>query len=99
MQSARRILIETDVHEIVSVRIGRNLAHRFYCEACGVDEEMIDLNAAVTASGISATELINRIGAGLIHSPVSPTGHLLICLGSLKQQADVTNRNYEIAID
>ncbi len=91
-------MIETDVRETFSVRIGRNHLVRIYCEACGADDDMLDLNAAVTATGIPASDLLERIAAGVIHSPQTATGHLLICLRSLKQQPDLENRDYETAI-
>jgi len=94
--NAIKILIETDVSETFSVRIGRNHSVRIYCESCGADHDMIDLNAAVTASGIPALALIERIAAGSIHSPRTETGHLLICLASLKRQPDMENRNFNL---
>ena len=97
-QNARVILIETDVRETFSVRIGRNHFIRTFCESCGADHDMIDLNAAVTATGIPASDLIARIAEGSIHSPRIATGHLLVCLASLKQQPDLENRDYETAI-
>jgi hypothetical protein len=97
-RNARIILIETDVRETFSIRIGRNHLVHIYCNSCGADHDMIDLNAAVTATGIPATDLLERIAAGAIHSPETATGHLLICLNSLKRQPDLENRNYEIAI-
>jgi hypothetical protein len=97
-RNARVILIETDVFETFSVRIGRNHLFRTFCESCGAEHDMIDLNAAVSATGIAASDLIERIAAGSIHSPQVSTGHLLICLSSLKQQPELENRNYEIAI-
>jgi hypothetical protein len=98
-RNARVILIETDVRETFSVRIGGNHLFRIHCESCAADQDMIDLNAAVTASGIPASDLIERIAAGTIHSPQLSTGHLLICLNSLKQQPDLENRDYETAIN
>ena len=98
-RNARKILIETDVRETFSIRIGRSHVVRSYCEACGADDEMIDLNAAVTATGIAASKLLDRIAAGVLHSPKSVTGHLLICLSSLKRQPDLENRNYETSIE
>ena len=98
-RNARKILIETDVRETFSIRIGRSHVVRSYCETCGADDEMIDLNAAVTATGIAASELLARIAAGAVHSPKSVTGHLLICLSSLKRQPDLENRNYETSIE
>ena len=97
-RNARVILIETDVRESFSIRIGRNHLFRIYCERCRADHDMIDLNAAVTATGITASDLIQRIADGSIHSPKLSTGHLLICLASLKQQPDLENRDYETAI-
>jgi hypothetical protein len=97
-RNARVILIENDVRETFSVRIGRNHLVRIYCESCADDHDMLDLNAAVTATGIPASELLARIETGSIHSPQTPTGHLLICLCSLKQQPDLKNRDYETAI-
>ena len=90
-------MIETDVRETFSIHIGRNHVIRIYCESCGADDDMIDLNAAVTATGIVAAELIERIATGSIHSPQTETGHLLICLTSLRSQTDLENRNYEAA--
>ena len=98
-RNARKILIETDVRETFSIRIGQSHVVRSYCESCGTDDQMIDLNAAVTASGVPASELIDRIAAGTLHSPKTVTGHLFICLGSLKRQPDLENRNYETSID
>jgi hypothetical protein len=95
MSGNARILIETDVCETFSIRIGRNHVVRIYCDACGADDEMIDLNAAVTATGIPAAGLLERITNGSLHSPQTPTGHLLICLRSLQRQPDLENRNYE----
>ena len=96
-QNARVILIETDVRETFSIRIGGNHLVWLYCESCGAGGDMIDLNAAVTATGIPAAELIERIATGSIHSPQTETGHLLICLASLRSQADLGNRDYEAA--
>jgi hypothetical protein len=96
-RNARVILIETDVRETFSVRIGRNHSIRTYCESCGADDDMIDLNAAVTATGIAASDLIARIAEGSLHSPKTATGHLLVCLASLRQQPDLENRDYEAA--
>lgn len=96
-QNAIEILIETDVRETFSVCIGSNHRVRIYCESCGADQDMIDLNAAVTATGIHAGELIERIAAGSIHSPQTETGHLLICLASLKQQPGLENRSFKAA--
>lgn len=97
-RNARVILIESDVRESFSIRIGQNHLFRIYCEPCGADHDMIDLNAAVTATGIPASDLIQRIADGSLHSPTISTGHLLICLSSLKQQPDLENRDYETAI-
>jgi hypothetical protein len=99
MGNARRILIETDVLEVFSVRIGPGLVRRCFCEECGAEDQMIDLNAAVTASGIRALDLIARITAGSVHSPRTDSGHMWICLTSLKRQPEVESRIYEIAAD
>ena len=97
-RNTRIISIETDVRETFSVRIGGNHLTRIYCDSCGADHDMIDLNAAVTATGIPAAGLLERIALGAIHSPQTATGHLLICIGSLKQQPDLENRDYETPI-
>jgi hypothetical protein len=73
--------------------------YRSYCESCGDDDQMIDLNAAVTATGLSALELIARIATGTVHSPKTTSGHLVVCLGSLKKQPELKDRNYDIDID
>lgn len=99
MGNTRRISIETDVREIFSVRIGTGLVRRCFCEECGSEDEVIDLNAAVTATGIPAFDLIARIADGSVHSPRTNTGHMWICLTSLKRQPETENRNYEIAAD
>ena len=99
LRSARRILIQTDAVESISVRIGADHVSRSHCDSCGGEGEMIDLNAAVTASGIRASELIRRIDSGGVHSPYTVTGHLLVCLTSLRKQPELKDRNYEIDID
>lgn len=80
--------LEEAINDDSRLRIGRNHSIRTYCESCGADDDMIDLNAAVTATGIPASDLIARIAEGSIHSPKTTTGHLLVCLGSLKHQPD-----------
>jgi len=87
--NTKRILIETDSHETVVVRTSSPRIVIAYCESCGIEAEMLDLNSAVTRSGCGARELIREIDAGSVHSSQTPTGHLLICANSL-QRAETT---------
>ena len=84
MVNAKRILIECEMTETVRLRvIGRSVT-RLYCPQCESIDEMLDLNTAADVSGLAARELIRIVEAGVLHSPESAAGHLLICRASLE---------------
>ena len=83
--NSKTILIETERTETLVVRIAGNVSPvKEYCECCGTETQMLDLNSAVTLSGRGARDLIHEIETGLLHSAQTLRGHLLICTISLQ---------------
>jgi hypothetical protein len=81
--NTKKILIETESREIFIVRRNGKEIIRGSCRSCAVEAEMLDLNTAVSFSGLGARELIRQIEGGGIHSLEIESGHLLICKTSL----------------
>jgi|SRR5688572_1510774 len=92
---AKIILIETESTETWIMRVAGKIQPTAFCEHCLMETPMVDLNVAVSATGIRASELLAALAAGIIHSPDTETGHLLLCLTSLKKEIDLGNRNHE----
>ena len=84
--SAKKIVIETESSETFTLRISGRNTSQLYCEECGRSEEMIELNVAADIASVSAREILSRLDTGVLHSPESTNGHLLICRGSLERQ-------------
>lgn len=81
--NAKKILIETEQSETVVLRLNREAAMAGYCEKCGGEAKMLNLDSAVNYSGRPARMLMREIESGLIHSTETTSGHLLICEASL----------------
>lgn len=79
----KKILIETEQSETVVLRLIRESAITAFCETCGAETKMLDLNAAVNYSGQPARMLMREIESGAIHSVEIASGHLLVCEASL----------------
>ncbi len=84
--NAKKILIETETLETFTLRMTGPHAVRLYCDRCRTMEEMLDLNVAADVSGAPARELIRRVESGVLHSPESTSGHLLVCRASLERE-------------
>ena len=81
--NAKKILIETEQSETVVLRLIEEAAITAYCETCGSEAKMLDLNSAVNYSGRPARMLMREIESGVIHSTETESGHLLVCSASL----------------
>ena len=84
MVNAKKILIESETTETFTLRIRGLQSVRLFCPECEAIEEMVDLNSAADVSGAAARELLRRVESGELHSPETPSGHFMICRGSLE---------------
>ena len=83
--NAKKILIETERSETVVLRLLGKAPITAFCERCGCETNMLDLNSAVNYSGQAARMLIRDIESDAIHSSQMASGHLLICKNSLQR--------------
>jgi hypothetical protein len=56
---------------------------RGLCPDCQMEVGMLSLDAAVTALGRGAFEIVTLIRRGSVHAVETETGHLLVCALSL----------------
>ncbi len=84
LPKAKKYLITTEKHEIFIVRNGHQ-AIRGFCPECANEAEMLNLDAAISVSGITALEILRRIEKSEIHFLETANGHLLLCRESLGQ--------------
>lgn len=86
--NAKKIFIETERTETLVLRLIGKASLTAFCEACGAEVKMLDLDSAVNCSGRTARELIHEIESGAIHSSQIASGHLLVCETSLLDFSD-----------
>lgn len=89
--NAKKILIETEQSETFVVRLRGKTSLTAFCEKCGAEGNMLDLDSAVNYSGRSARTLMREIESGAIHSAETESGHLLICVASLIDVEGLSN--------
>ncbi len=80
----RKLLITKEEHEIIVVRKGEG-SIRTQCLECATEVEMATFDRATAKFGIPAVTLIRLINEGGVHLSETSTGHLLICLDSLRK--------------
>lgn len=85
IQNAKKILIETETHEIFVVRVSSRSGLRGYCALCAADGDLLTLDESVAFSKTGTLELMDIIRAGSIHSLEASGGHLLVCKNSLEK--------------
>jgi hypothetical protein len=81
--NTKKILIESECHEIVIVRVGTKSEVREFCKACTSETEMLTLDEAVSRLGMSALKIMEQVRSFRIHYRETVNGHLLICRASL----------------
>jgi hypothetical protein len=84
--NAKKYLITSETREFLVVQKDGTGSIRGYCEGCDQDVELINLDSAVTVSGIGTLELISLLDAGTLHSLETTAGHLLVCAATLREQ-------------
>lgn len=82
---SKKILITTESHERLIVRQTENQSFRAFCSGCGKEVEMLTLDAVTSEMGIRTHELLQLIEENSVHSLEIESGHLLVCLNSLKE--------------
>jgi hypothetical protein len=83
-KKSKKILVNTELREKVTLRKTSIRFTRSNCEICGDDSEMLMLDSAVTVSGLSTLEILVLIKASGIHCTETPNGHLVVCRRSLE---------------
>ena len=83
MPKAKKYLITTETYEIFIVRRGLQIIHGF-CSECGKEVELLNLDSAVSLTGIRAREIFRLIENGEAHSLETTGGQLLVCRSSLE---------------
>lgn len=92
MTNTKKILIETESHEIFIVRVNGKSGIRGFCPTCEAETEMLTLDEAVSLSRIATLEILGRVRDDGIHSLETASGHLLLCGKSLvKLEGDLNN--------
>jgi hypothetical protein len=84
---SKKILITTESHEVLIVRHIENQIFHGFCVECTEKVEMRTLDAITSEMGIRTRELLRRIDNNSVHSMEIESGHLLICLNSLKEKS------------
>lgn len=84
MAISKKISITTVSREILIVRSSEGQNRKKFCADCATETEMVDINSAVTIFGVGTRELMRLAEIGLMHSIETESGHLLICVNSLK---------------
>lgn len=79
MANAKKIVITTESHETLILRLGSQKRAFGLCEQCRKEVEMLTVDQAVSISGVKTSELVRRIELGEIHGIETQSGHLLIC--------------------
>jgi hypothetical protein len=84
---SKKILITTESRERLIVRQIENQTFRGFCSECRKEVEMLTLDAVTSETGMRTRELLRLIENNSVHSTESESGHLLICLNSLKEKS------------
>ncbi len=85
MINAKKMLITTDSFERYSITV-RSRKHAIgRCPACRHDVELMNVDEAVSVTGIRTSELIRRTETNEIHAIETDSGHLLICARSVHE--------------
>jgi hypothetical protein len=85
---SKKFLITTLKRERTSIA-GIAGVLRTFCKECGAPSEFVGIEEAVTFTGSRAVELFRAMEAGEVHWDESPSGHLYLCLASLRKPAPV----------
>jgi hypothetical protein len=89
--NTKKILIETESHEIFIIRADGISNIQGFCKSCAGEVEILPLDASVILSGISAREMVRLADDGLIHPIEAASGHLFICGPSLNKRMKTKN--------
>jgi hypothetical protein len=85
---SKKILITTETHERLLIRQTENQSFRGFCPECEKEVEMLTLDAVTSDMGIRTRELFRLIEENSVHSLEIESGHLLVCLNSLKGKSE-----------
>jgi len=84
--NTKRILIETESHEVLVIHANGRSNLRGFCGRCAGEQELLTLDDAVARSGVAALEIVRRIHSEEVHFLETANGHLLVCCESLSAE-------------
>jgi len=85
-RKAKKLLITTVSHEVFIVRMNEETEIRGFCPHCESQVEMLTLESAAKAAGVTGRQLINEIAKNQVHSIEIANGHILVCRKSLQDR-------------
>jgi len=87
VENSKKILITTECHETFILRTGSKGRAFGRCAQCKQEVEIFGIDRAVSASGLTTSELMRKIDVNEIHGIETDSGHILICSDSLTENA------------
>jgi hypothetical protein len=85
MVRAKKILITTESHEILTLHVNSHRGAAGFCGMCDAEVEMLSLEQAVSITRIHTRDMVRLVDASEIHSIETNTGHYLICSDSARR--------------
>jgi hypothetical protein len=86
VDNSKKIFITTESHEMFILRMGSKGRAFGHCARCKQEVEILGIDRAVSASGLSTSKLMRKIDEGEIHGIETDSGHILICSESLAER-------------
>lgn len=83
-KSAKRFLITSEEHEVVTIRRRRDEALHAFCPECAADVEVLSFDAAIHFSGKSGRALIRSIESSSVHAMELSANYFGVCRRSLE---------------
>lgn len=95
MTRAKKILITTESHEVITLHVNSDRGAAGFCRSCNAEVEMLSLEQAVSLTHIHTRDLVRLVDALEIHAIETNTGHYLVCADSAREYLDGKIRRKE----
>jgi hypothetical protein len=83
-KNLNKLLIITEMHDVVRVRRKGAAQVRGFCPACEGQVVLLPFDAAAKVGGLTGRELIDSISSTAVHAVEAQGGPLLVCMTSLE---------------
>jgi hypothetical protein len=84
-KNLNKLLIVTEIHDVVRVRRTGEAQVRGFCPACEGQVILLPFDAAAIVGGLTGRELIDSISSTAVHAVEAQGGPLLVCMTSLER--------------